>query len=1522
MADLNSLLESIKTGQVVGLQSDIQRFLEIPHNANGEGQQIIRYCSRYVYENQDLEQQTFSAILDIIDIACKYQHTQIASDTTFHVKSMFYIILISTKRKDLHHYLAGLITSLEPFLNKCDTSNGDALSIVKSLYQSVWNASLVATSPVEALTLQRFALQYLIASGSSVSKVCGQALKAHLSYEQVHKSSEHLDTFYQCIISKLTETAKIERKYDDDEVLAVFGLVMEYAKIVVKLNVCALFSKITCPFVTFCESFCDQQIILALKVGLKLTEVGMALKVGKCKEEMMVKLVTSFRVVPIVFVPNTIMLVSLLNTIALFEYQQDKDILYSLNSQVLSCLVEALLERCNTPLQEENVKKVATVLHQQLGCFVGMMKTSPDHKILTQALTWVIKTNTFMSTHCGKTSDAVWNIYNVGVNSGNLGVLAFRINKYDMAAKFLETSVDMLDRYHVLASEEQKIVVAPSLSKKVKLWSDALRYHENLWEAGVAAARGHIRGCLTLDDLLIVWIKCKRDAEKSGNKNLRGLTVCDVVNDAKRKYHEAEEFTFNNATALLSEIRCYKKQSYDTTEDVLSCGRALVECEDSAEMRVRGYLVIAEAVWICPNLASGDQEAIQCINKALSIVQEAMKSTISYYKLRELEALSYFWLYLCRLQRIQDTAAAETEESEKPISLTTQATDLGEEEQVDDTCDVRPSATCLTLHAQEVFFAPLHTALNIWNELSSQEVSLEDVEVTCSCLTSAGYVYQLSGLITPTVCSWATLVSIASKHSLHTYLIKGLSELLMIVPELVPIELVKEAEKAMVSCQAASQDSSLAYLCVSTTAAIAFYHYKLGQYDEGAKYLNQAMKSDVMEKRTLRATEVQALVHLVASLYAWLPHWVLRAPQQSSQPCISFAILACREAIALVGTTSLSINDVICWRHRLVWLHLTTAMWLGKLCLTSAQPRLARAYLKQSLGLAQRLALPLRTAELLELLAQVDLLCDQLEDCRVKVDSLQSLTVAHSSHQQSLETITPDFSKMTISHCTSEMKKTKQLYKKSVDSVLDDEERMRTGSGVSEYDLKSLTDNPALVVIGPEGRISQLINPQHPASPSMKYREEATIAHFEPCPRGIVDCVVCTTPTVQQLHISTAVLLALLHSHAGYHLAAEKCLNKAMAMYNVAVEKASQISSHLTFLIEKKPKGQMATSSDYVMSRLNMVHLRMLHAKADCLALEKKYQQAFSVNLQLLQDLCLQEPKLLYQDMHFISVVILQGHALQRAIEQTDTIECAGEVCEESQEEHEKCKNDWKTPLKAPPKALTNSCIKSARRELTIPGPSLAEEKGFIIYSDDDDISEELAIPLKITSPTPNKKLPAKPVKKQVRKFIVKTKTAGSTTKKMDDASEVASNFSKLNLDESPTKLVLKVPSAFPLTPNKNIPGSAKADNLFADISIPHIDKSQKKGKVVRRAKASSICKTINFSEKDTSSNDSSRGSDDIELCIDSKSKTVPKQARATRAARGVNHEKRNAESNSKPKKVAETRPSSRTRASRSLRLV
>ena len=56
-------------------------------------------------------------------------------------------------------------------------------------------------------------------------------------------------------------------------------------------------------------------------------------------------------------------------------------------------------------------------------------------------------------------------------------------------------------------------------------------------------------------------------------------------------------------------------------------------------------------------------------------------------------------------------------ECESSKSVTTDATDLGEEVQVDDACDVRPVVSTLSFHSQTNSLAYLQLATSLWNTI-------------------------------------------------------------------------------------------------------------------------------------------------------------------------------------------------------------------------------------------------------------------------------------------------------------------------------------------------------------------------------------------------------------------------------------------------------------------------------------------------------------------------------------------------------------------------------------------------------------------------------------------------------------------------------------------------------------------------------------------------------------------------------------------------------------------------------------
>ncbi|KAK3872322.1 hypothetical protein Pcinc_022540 [Petrolisthes cinctipes] len=1474
MGNLSRILEKIKNGQLNELPPQVQDLSSI------ERQHVVRHCSHYVHSNPNLDEPAFTSIMDIVVQCLPLQQKDASEEEPEHLfKSMFFIIVTALKRKDLHCYLVKLLNELEPVARRCEMATGELRSYAKSLYQSLWNASFTLTDPLMTLTLHQFSLQYHLASGASVSIVCSQAFKILLSFQESTKSVENLDTFriHLRILDSIIQMAQKETDLSDELVLHIHRLVMEFAKVLLRLNECASYRKISKDVITLCEKRTHEQILQALKIGLKLTECAMAYKVGRCEADKMKKMVSTSSSVlkaltknssPKVLTLNTIVVRSLLTMLTIFTIQQEEEVEYTLEGTMLTYLLETLLSWCNAPINEEDARKVATILYQHVGSFVKMFETTKDQnkntdeqtRVLKEALLWGTRTKEFYRSHTRHKEDWQGHYYNLGVYTGNVGVLAFRAGNNEMPSKMLELSVNMLVQYQSIVTQQQQLDnVTSVLTKRVKTWSDALRYSGQFREAGVAAAMAVMWGLLSPHELITIWVKCKRDARKINSDAVQGMTVCETVSEAQRRLPEVSHVPFNKVWALKEEIKSYRSQGCNTSSDELACGERLVQESESVMDRAEGLLTVTVALMESNKSADTALKAITNANKAIQLINIA-KSENSGSE-RELLAQAHFWLYLCQLQHAEMTAPQVVVEDiqKPPASLSTQAIDQGDEVQVDDQCDVRPSALTFTLDTQSDSLTPLHTALDIWRELAKKDVTLEYGDRTCSLVASAAYIYQLSGLLSPTVSCWSTLITLARTHNLNTLLVKGVTELLLVAGELVPESLVTEAEVVVESLQHKSvttQDSSHSYLITALHSAIALHLLKTGQYQRGAQYLTKAIQSDVIGKQTIGATEVKVIVNLVASHYALLPSHLFNEPLPPAiQPAYLHALLACRQGIALIRSATSAVQDgLVCYHHRVAWLHLTTTAWLGRLSLASAQPRVARAYLKASLSIAHQFTLPLWMAELLEVLASVDLMCDQFEDCRVKVERLISILAVHSTNTASSTFPSITKSSTTTSKftapipCSLEAAKSTKVPKCTnlpdvqmirVDRGWNEEEEeewMRDKSTAApEYKVKSVSFNPSLVVIGNEKRLPILANAHLALSPSTEFREDVSVVvGAVECPEGVVECMLCSTPLLHYLLISTANLLAMVHTYAGRYRPATTCLNRASQMYSLVSDKAYEICSQLRSIIG----GEMTDSQPmFVESRLNEVRIRLGKSRAELLAVEGKVEEAVVVTLDTLKMISTLPTQLLFQDLQIILVTQLQGVTLEQMVAQQKAHNTPEHNADTSLDnicvDDAKCPDNFSTPvctrrpaapysthksvrhtihkstrpaLKTKCPATPRSLQKTSQRHLTLPATTQWPEtkKGvFSIFSDEDESSVRVNRPV-----TPSTKTYQKSTSKSssIRKgtttvsstmsstsvVVVKPKAARSLARKKSHKEN--DMFEAFNITNSPTDVVLEVP--------------------------------------------------------------------------------------------------------------------------------
>ena len=181
----------------------------------------------------------------------------------------------------------------------------------------MWNASLNMTPPVVAFTMQRFALQCLLAAGGSLKQVCDNAVLAHIVYERTEKCSETCELYFQALFKYVTHVVSQQSECDDSSVLAMVGLVREYAQVALKTGKHSGLGRNNKHLVQMLEAHCDPKMLMGLKAGLKLPEIAVGLQLGKCGDEILRKLLGSCGVVAALPGPNTVLVRGLLTTLTM-----------------------------------------------------------------------------------------------------------------------------------------------------------------------------------------------------------------------------------------------------------------------------------------------------------------------------------------------------------------------------------------------------------------------------------------------------------------------------------------------------------------------------------------------------------------------------------------------------------------------------------------------------------------------------------------------------------------------------------------------------------------------------------------------------------------------------------------------------------------------------------------------------------------------------------------------------------------------------------------------------------------------------------------------------------------------------------------------------------------------------------------------------------------------------------------------------------------------------------------------------
>lgn len=245
---------------------------------------------------------------------------------------------------------------------------------------------------------------------------------------------------------------------------------------------------------------------------------------------------------------------------------------------------------------------------------------------------------------------------------------------------------------------------------------------------------------------------------------------------------------------------------------------------------------------------------------------------------------------------------------------------------------------------------------------------------------------------------------------------------------------------------------------------------------------------------------------------------------------------------------------------------------------------------------------------------------------------------------------------------------------------------------------------------------------------------------------------------------------------------------------------------------------------------------------------------------------------------------------------------------------------DYKTPARSQAKISAKSAVKTGQKTLAMPSTLIKEGKYFSIYSDDEDTQETSTKPSRAPTPPPQSNKPTRVYKRQVVTKREKTRTESAAQRKKDMAG-VEAKLGQLALDDSPTKLVLKVPNSFSISPCPKSSRSSKGiENKGEDARVSPASRAPGKKRTIRKAKESTVSKTLTFSDKDNSLENASKGSDDMEISLDDNTESVQPRTRKLKS-RVPKDEAKTKPTSSRTRVKKETEPRV-TRTTRSLRLV
>ena len=218
-----------------------------------------------------------------------------------------------------HEQLYEILPIIISCVNLCDHTKTEFLTIMKCLYQYVWNCSLKCSLPDVALTLQKHSLFFLMWTGTDTSKFVDLSIKSAQSYLQKTRNFSFVELYYKDTIENMKKFVLSKSSIDKYVLVQLFNCMVELATTLIKTGNSGEFSKFYRPLITEIEPTSSMTGIFATKLGIKILDAAMSCSLGKCDDQIFVKIVCATSQVPNEPTANTILVNALLHAFTILQ---------------------------------------------------------------------------------------------------------------------------------------------------------------------------------------------------------------------------------------------------------------------------------------------------------------------------------------------------------------------------------------------------------------------------------------------------------------------------------------------------------------------------------------------------------------------------------------------------------------------------------------------------------------------------------------------------------------------------------------------------------------------------------------------------------------------------------------------------------------------------------------------------------------------------------------------------------------------------------------------------------------------------------------------------------------------------------------------------------------------------------------------------------------------------------------------------------------------------------------------------